>query len=375
MRVAVITRRFFRAGGGAEGYAVALVRELSHAHEVHVFSQQTDEPVSGVGYHKLAFWCERPRWLNQWVFAISSWWHTRRGFDVVHSHENTWHGQVQTIHVRPLRFNLFHNQIGWRRAWRWVMILLSPRLLTYVFLEGARFAPRPGRTVVAASSLLRDDCLSAYPYSQVEVVTPGVDMPEHRRTPAESRHMLGLSQDGRWLLFVANDFARKGLSALLQAMVHFDASVRLAVVGDLKQRPLFEQQAQELGVSDRVHFVGTLSDVSVAYEAADVLVHPTLEDSYAMVVLEAMAHALPVVVSGFPWCGVSSQLEDGVQALLLAQPDDAAELAGRVGQVLQDASLRNRLAQAGEAFARAHDWRTASLKYERFYEDARLHHS
>ena len=80
MRVAVITRRFFRAGGGAEGYAVALVRQLASQHEVHVFSQTTDEPVAGAHYHQLAFFFERPRWLNQWVFAWSSWWLRRGAF-------------------------------------------------------------------------------------------------------------------------------------------------------------------------------------------------------------------------------------------------------------------------------------------------------
>ena len=375
MRVAIITRRFFRAGGGAEGYAVALARELSRQHEVHVFSQQTDQPVPGLSYHPLAFVSERPRWLNQWVFAISSWWQTRRGFDVVHSHENTWHGQVQTIHVRPLRFNLLHGLSGGRLIWRWLKIVTSPRLLTYVYLEAARFKSRAGRTVVAASSLLRDDCVSAYPRSRIDVVPPGVDMPSHTRTKTQAREALDLNQSGRWLLFVANDYARKGLGTLLEAMVPLAEEVQLAVVGDTKQRTQFEASARELGLANRVQFLGSLQDVSLAYQAADALVHPTLEDSYAMVVVEAMAHRLPVIVSGYPWCGVAAQLIHDQHALLLASPQDAYALTTHIRRLLHDTDLQQRLIQTGEAFARAHDWAAASLEYERFYEHARVHAS
>ena len=373
MRVAVITRRFFRAGGGAEGYAVALVRQLASQHEVHVFSQTTDEPVAGAHYHRLAFFFERPRWLNQWVFAWSSWWQTRTGFDVVHSHENTWHGQVQTIHVRPLRLNVMQDLHGWRGWLRRLQIVTSPRLLTYLFLEGARFKPKAGRSIVAASPLLRDECAQAYPHAHLHVVTPGVDESQAPRDVAQCRVALHLPLGVPLLLFVANDWARKGLAALLQALSRLPAEVHLAVVGSLKQQPQFQSQIVALGLEGRVHLTGPLDQVSVAYQAADVLVHPTLEDSYAMVVPEAMAHGLPVVVSAFPWCGVSAELVDGEHALLLASPQDASAMAVTLERLLGDGALQQRLKHAASAFAQAHDWQHASLEYERFYEFARTH--
>ena len=63
-----------------------------------------------------------------------------------------------------------------------------------------------------------------------------------------------------------------------------------------------------------------MQDVSPAYLAADVLVHPTLEDTFAMVVLEAMAYGLPVVVSSAAYCGISGLLSHGVNALLVHEP-------------------------------------------------------
>lgn len=372
MRIAVINRTFARTGGGAESYAVALVEQLAPRHEIHVFTQQTDEPVPGVRYHRVFRLCEKPRWINQLLFAVATWWRTRGGFDVVHSHENSWHGQLQTIHVRPLRLNLLQGRHGLRRALRWLKVATSPRLLTYVWLEAARFRPQPGRRLVAASEALRQECAQAYPASTplLSVVTPGTQLPQEPMDRATARRQLGLPQAGPLLLFVANDYARKGLDALLQALLQLPAEVQLAVVGSRNPLPVYQALVQRLGLEPRVHFLGPLADVAPAYQAADVLVHPTLEDSYAMVVLEAMAHGLPVVVSGPAHCGISRELHDGEQALLLAEPRDAAQLAALLARVLGEPALVQHLCRHASDFARAHSWQNAALQYEALYQQA-----
>ena len=369
MRIAVLNRVFSRSGGGAESYAVALVEQMAQRHEVHVFSQESNQPVAGVRYHTVLCLGRKPRWLNQLVFAFDSWRQTRRGFDVVHSHENTWHGQVQTIHVRPLRLNLFAGRSGVRRLLRWVKVVLSPRLLTYVWLEGARFR---ARRVAASSEFLRAECEQAYPACRgaVTVITPGTRLAPAPLSRAQAREQLGLPAQGRLLLFVANDYARKGLDALLQALAYRAPDVELLVVGNPKAVPTYRQQAGHLGVLARVHFLGVLDDLASAYGMADCLVHPTLEDSYAMVVLEAMAHELPVVVSGPAHCGIARELVDGVQALLLPDPKDAVALAARIDTVLGDAELAARLRAQGLAFAKQHSWEEAALQYEALYSQA-----
>jgi glycosyltransferase involved in cell wall biosynthesis len=369
MRIAVLNRVFSRAGGGAESYAVALVEQLAQRHEVHVFSQESNQPVTGVRYHSVLCLGRKPRWFNQLVFAFDSWRQTRSGFDVVHSHENTWHGQVQTIHVRPLRLNLFARRSGWRRLLRWVKVAFSPRLLTYVWLEGARFR---ARSVVASSESLRDECEQAYPAccGAVAVITPGTRMAPASLSRAQSREQLSLPAQGRLLLFVANDYARKGLDALLQAMTQLDADIELLIVGNPRTVPKYRQLAERLGLAARVHYLGVVNGLASAYGAADCLVHPTLEDSYAMVVLEAMAHGLPVVVSGPAHCGIARELTDGVQALLLPDPNDATALAERIASVLGDADLAARLREQGLAFAKQHSWEEAALQYEALYSQA-----
>lgn len=376
MRIAVISRVFSRSGGGAESYSVALVQQLASRHEIHVFAQESNQPVPGVTYHRVVCLSRKPRWLNQLLFAFATWMQTRSGFDVVHSHENTWHGQIQTIHVRPLRHNLFFGRSEVRRFLQWVKVALSPRLITYMLLEGARFKASPARKVVATSENLRRECMQAYPDSHVaiSVITPGTHCPQHLPTRLEARQQLGLPRAGRLILFVANDYARKGLDALLQAMTHLSAQVSLIVVGNLKSAPKYRQRVERMGLGARIHFLGSLDDLSPAYRAADCLAHPTLEDSFAMVVLEAMAHGLPVVVSGPEHCGISRQLTQGREALLLQEPRDAQRLAELIGSVLGDTDLAENLRSHGLEFAEQHSWERAALQYEQLYlQAASLH--
>ena len=372
MRIAIINRIFSRTAGGAESYAVSIAQELAGRHEIHVFAQESNEPVPGLTYHRVFCLGQKPRWLNQLVFAFASWWMTRRGFDVVHSHENTWHGQVQTIHVRPLRYNLLQGKRGWKRTLAWLKVVTSPRLATYVWLEGARFARKPGRRIVATSEMLRLECEAAYPGSRkgLSVITPGTSLQQDTVTRTMARRMLDLPPVPPLLLFVANDYKRKGLDALLAALKQLPAEVQLVVAGKPAAAARYVALARELGLEPRVHFLGPQDDLVPVYRAADCLVHPTLEDSFAMVVLEAMSHGLPVVVSGPVHCGISRELQDGREALLLHDPRNSADLARLLRSVLDKPELADHLRQHGLAFAQAHTWERAAIEYEALFQQA-----
>ncbi|HXE47952.1 MAG TPA: glycosyltransferase family 4 protein, partial [Ramlibacter sp.] len=300
LRIAVLNRVFSPAGGGAESYSIRVVEQLAARHEVHVFAQRIEHQWPGVSYHPVPCPLTRPRWINQLWYALYTWRATRRGFDVVHSHENTWHGHVQTIHVKPVRTNLLAGRSGWKLVARWLKIVLSPRLITNLCLEAARFKPRPGRHVVLASEALRAQAVAAYPgaAAMMSVITPGVNLPAETPSRAEARRLLGLPQSGALLLFVANDYARKGLDALLLALARLPEGVMLIVVGNPAGIAQYQDKARSRGLDKRVHFLGAMKDVDLAYRAASALVHPTLDDTFAMVVLEAMAYGLPVVLSG-----------------------------------------------------------------------------
>ncbi|PKO62859.1 MAG: glycosyltransferase family 1 protein [Betaproteobacteria bacterium HGW-Betaproteobacteria-18] len=372
LRIAVLNRQFSVTGGGAERYSIALVEQLAARHEIHIFAQHISHAWPGVTYHKVSQALTRPRWLNQLWYATATWWVTRTGFDVVHSHENTWHGQVQTVHVLPVKYNLLHSLSGWRRALRWLRIASSPRLLVYLALERSRFSWRGPRAIVVTSNTLLPQMLEAYPAcaSAIQVVTPGVDQVRGVATTlekVEARRKLGLPEIGFCILFVGNDYRKKGLATLIQALKQLPEQCYVAVVGNPAQIPKFKTQAKATGLDQRVFFLGSLPDVSSAYQAADCLAHPTQEDTFAMVVLEAMAHGLPVVVSSQRYCGIAGLLTHEINALLLDDPLDALALTTALERLVQEGALVDRLSSAALDFAQQHQWATLALQQESIY--------
>ncbi|HAL40155.1 MAG TPA: glycosyltransferase family 1 protein [Polaromonas sp.] len=371
LRIAVFNRTFSPTGGGAERYSIALVEQLSARHEIHVFAQEIDHHWPGVTYHRVSAPLRKPRWINQLWFATATWWGTRRGFDVVHSHENTWHGDIQTVHVLPVKYNLFHGRTGWRLMLRWIKVVTSPRLLAYLVIERFRFTLRGQRQIVATSPALKEVLEHTYPAcaSVLSVISPGVVVPAAGSDRLAARRSLGLPAHGPLIAFVANDYQKKGLGTLLDALKRLPSDVALAVVGNPSYIERFRQKAVALAVSERVHFLGHLRDVSPLYQAADILAHPTLEDTFAMVVLEAMAYGLPIVVSDSRYCGIAGLLTDGVNALILSSPTDARQLSDRLARILQEPALYRDLATGARDFASQWSWSTIACQQEVMYRD------
>ena len=372
LRIAVLNRTFSAAAGGAERYSMALVEQLAEKHDLHVFAQSIEHQWPGVSYHRVSMPMRRPRWLNQLWFALVTWWATRKGFDVVHSHENTWHGDVQTVHVLPVKYNLFNGRTGWTRTLRWVKVSTSPRLLAYLLLERMRYAVQKGRAVVVISETLRSIFAGSYPHAMAmtSVITPGIDLPVVPVSPSmrrNARSQLGLPQDRPCILFVGNDFRKKGLQTLVDVMRLLPPEVVLAVVGYSAQLAFFQQLVGQAGLTSRVFFLGALQDVGPAYRAADCLAHPTREDTFAMVVLEAMAHGLPVAVSSSAYCGIAGLLEHQLNALILDDPRDVEQLTTSLQYLLFDVSLRCKLGQAARAFASRFAWSGIAAQQERIY--------
>ena len=393
MRIAVLSRNFSSTGGGAERYAIALVDQLAqfaqpaNQHEVHVFAQTFADHHSlqqrGVQFHSISMPMRRPRWINQLWFAYATWRLTRHGFDIVHSHENSWHGNVQTVHVLPVRHTLFADRSGLSLALRWLKVLTSPRLIAYLWLERARYkVPKVAgsRRIVVTSSSLQAVMANTYPRAQamVEVIAPGIDQAPglcSAEVRLQARQRLGLLNEGRLIpgraiLFVGNDFRKKGLPVLLLALLELPADIWLIVVGQGEQDAAMRAMVQSMGLQNRVHFVGALQDMETAYQAADFLAHPTLEDTYAMVVLEALAHGLPVVVSSAKYCGISSELTHGLNALLLDDPHDAHALADSIRSMAENPQKSQALSDNAVQFACGKTWAEVAKRYQESYQQA-----
>jgi glycosyltransferase involved in cell wall biosynthesis len=156
----------------------------------------------------------------------------------------------------------------------------------------------------------------------------------------------------RWLLALGRLHANKGFDVLLRALALLPPGVRLALAGEGPERAALERLARELGVAERVAFLGWRQDVGALLAACAVFVCPSRHEPLGNVVLEAWSAARPVVAAAAQ--GPSELIADGVTGMLVPREDPAA-LAVALGALLADPARAAALAAAGRAeFERAH---------------------
>lgn len=364
LRIALLVDRFGNRFGGAEAYGVELMRVLGQRHDVSVVARDFDSDLP-FPFLPVRF----PGWLPSWMRVLYFAWKadrlTRGRYDIVHSHMNGWAGEIQVMHVTPVRYNRLIRVKPLKRALAW----FSPRLATYLLLEKSRVRRAPARRVVAVSGLIMDQLHRSYgPQLPVEIIAPGVKLPapEAAAARAATRAQVGWDADTIGCLLVARNPLRKGLPALLDALALLPPRYRLLVVG--ADQATRDRVRAAGAVASRVSLVDPTPEVARYFAAADIYAHPTLNDSYAMAPLEAMSHGLPVVVSSPAYCGFAQYLSAGKDALILQDPRDGAQLAQALQRLGDEPELRAALSERGLAIARDQSWEAVAARYEALYQ-------
>jgi len=377
-KVAILSRSFSKSAGGAENYAVNLAEQVAGEFEVHVFCERSDGSHPGICIHRMGRTIKRPRWIALWLFAWWSWRQTRQGFAIVHSHENTWHGNVQTAHVRPMRYSLFaRTDNPFSKVLVYLKIFTSPRLLAHLWLESLRFRGDENRVVIAVAPALGDLIASTYALSakQLRVVPPGIHLAvasDVGGSPAlskvDARKALGLPAEGWILLLVGHNFEKKGLAAVLRSLALLPPDVFLLVVGgDAEEADAWRTRCVQLGLDRRVVFSGSLPDAAPAFAAADCLVHATLDDMFPLVVLEAMAASVPVVLSVAPFCLAAPLVQAASAAWMLQDPHAEQQIAHAVGVLRADSGLRHAQIAHATEFVQNHAWPQIGMQQAQWY--------
>jgi hypothetical protein len=239
---------------------------------------------------------------------------------------------------------------------RLVVLVHLPLGLELAAVDGAPVvadAPRRERAVLgAAAAVVTTSCwtrarlLEGYGLqpAHVHVAQPGV----HAGALATG------SAAGTGLLCVGPVTRNKGHHVLLEALGHLDDRPwRCVVVGAVDREPghveEVRRRAEAHGLADRFVLAGPTSGTALddAYCGADVLVLPSLVETYGMVVTEALSHGLPVVASaagGVP--EALGRLADGRTPGLLVAPGNAVALAQALASWLDDEVLRRSLRRA-----------------------------
>ena len=101
--------------------------------------------------------------------------------------------------------------------------------------------------------------------------------------------------------------------------------------------------------------------MSELYPASDAVIHPTIDGTYDMVVLEAMSHKLPVIVSSSEYCGFSEHLNNE-EAVILNNPTDPQEISIGIQTLTNQLELRNKISENGFKKSQAINWKNTTNK-------------
>lgn len=228
----------------------------------------------------------------------------------------------------------------WRRMRRWV-------------------ASRCDRIVAVSEALKERLVFEGCPTDRVEVIPMGADLcglfvPD------------GSPRSRAEILFVGRLVPGKGVDVLLNALPailsrHPDAT--LTIAGGGPERDKLAGLARQLGVDQCVSFIGPVANASLAsrYRCATLLVLPSREEGFGLVLVEALGCGCPVAASDLP--AIRDILKAGEGGRLF-RTGDTDDLAKSVVELLEDDGLRNTLAERGRQLVLArYDWHSVAGRY------------
>jgi glycosyltransferase involved in cell wall biosynthesis len=224
-------------------------------------------------------------------------------------------------------------------------------------------AARSAHRVITLSEATRLDLVETLHLDpeRIDVVPPGIGAVRRAQPLAEAdvraRFELG---DRRVLLTLSAKRPHKNLLRLISALAEVPADRRplLVLPGyPTWHEPDLRRQADSLGVTEDVRFLGWVEDAEVEglWEIATAFVFPSLYEGFGLPVLEAMARGVPVACSSAP-----SLRESAGDAALLFDPSDEHAIAEALLRLLSDESLRNDLRERGLRRAGQFSWERAA---------------
>lgn len=212
----------------------------------------------------------------------------------------------------------------------------------------------------------RELAVARVPATSIHRIDNGI-APPATSEPVCSRDELGLPPSGQVFAVVGRLSPEKNVSALVEAFAAVaaaDADATLAVLGDGPERGMLEEKVRGLGLSQRVRFLGVRTDMERIYPLFDCIVLPSLSEGMPLVVLEAMACALPIVATRV---GQVPALLSNCEYGTLVEPGDVAALSRALLARLAAPGTRD---QRASAYVRSHHSAQAmATRYAALYEE------
>jgi len=402
MKVALLTREYPPdVYGGAGVHVEYLARELAHSAEVTVHCWGSDRPPVADGPTVVAHrpW-EALAGPESYAAALEAFSIDLTmaagvaGAELVHSH--TWYANLGG-HLAKLVHGIPHvatvHSLEPMRPWKQEQLGGGYALSSFA----ERTALEAADAIIAVSAAHLAEILTCYPTvdrARTSVIYNGIDALEYRPdrgTAVLDRH--GIDPDRPSVVFVGRITRQKGLTHLLEAAPAIDPEAQLVLCAGAPDTPeIALETAARMeavrGARGNVIWIEEMlpkPDVIQILSHATVFVCPSVYEPMGIVNLEAMACEAAVVATAVG--GIPEVVEDGVTGLLVpyeSQPDGtgapadpaalAADLAGRVNELLADPARAEAMGLAGRARAvERFGWDVAATETLALYERLLAH--
>lgn len=227
--------------------------------------------------------------------------------------------------------------------------LLKPKRFSHHLLY--RIGSRWVDGIVAVSEDVKTAILATMrgiPAEKISVICNCVDVQRYQEgfDREQIRQELGFKEDDQLGVVVATFKRQKGHQYLINAagkLVEKYPNLHLLFVGDGELKDQLMSLTQDLNLIDRVHFLGTRSDVPSILAASDLFILPSLWEGLPMALIEAMASQLPVVATDVS--GTKQVMLDGKTGILV-QPGESAELEQAIQKLLDDPVMAGQMGEA-----------------------------
>jgi phosphatidylinositol alpha-mannosyltransferase len=371
MKLALVSPYDFAYPGGVTEHVSHLAEQfLARGHEVHIVAPSSGDETESVAsvavpVHRIGRVVSIPAngSVARITLSLRSYLQAKRllreqEYDLVHLHEPMMPALPLTVlrHSNTTNVGTFHAYRNTPLTYFYGKPILQP---FFRKLHGH----------IAVSTAARNFVGEYFP-SDYRIIPNGIDFARFntRAAPLEE-----LSSSRPTVLFVGRLEKRKGLRYLLRAwpmVLERQPDARLVVVG--RGRPLegYKRFAARQGWSpDDVVFAGYVpaEDLPRYYQACDVFCAPnTGQESFGIVLLEAMAASAPIVASDIP--GYRDVVTNGVEGLLVERQNPGA-LADALSRLLNSPELRATMRRAGQMKAQRFDWPRVSAEVLSYYHE------
>ena len=358
--------------GGSGAVATHLGLELAErGHEVHFISY--DQPFRLAHFHERIFFHEvemedYPLFKHPpYALALAVALHDavrKHELDLVHVHYAIPHATSAWIACEMLKGERDLKIVTTLHGTDITLVGLHPS-----FQAITQFSILRSHGLTAVSDFLKRETVRDFsvPESRIEVVPNFVDTRIYR-PGLEPCHRATLAPDGEKIVMHISNFRPvKRVEDVVEifARVLGEIPSRLVLVGDGPDLPRARVKVEELGIRDRVVFLGEYTPVQELLSCSDLFLLPSMSESFGLAALEAMACGSPVVASRVG--GLPEVIMDG-ETGYLCEAGDIDEMAAASIKILSDDKHRKELSDAGRAFAVKHFSSECIVpQYEEYY--------